>query len=70
MGIDHATTHAALLGDALERWLKEDAMWETAMNEYHTQARKWSEKTYRRTCTYAADLRLMTRTALERRGLT
>jgi hypothetical protein len=39
------------------------------MREYHSQARKWSEKTYRRTCTYAADLRPMTYAALQRRGL-
>jgi 2-polyprenyl-6-methoxyphenol hydroxylase-like FAD-dependent oxidoreductase len=70
MGIDHATTHAVLLADALERWLKDDATWDTAVNEYHTQARKWSEKAYRRTCAYAADLRLMTRARVERRKLT
>lgn len=69
MGIDHATTHAALLADALDRWLQDEAAWETAMREYHSQARKWSEKTYRRTCNFAADLRPMTRAALQRRGL-
>jgi hypothetical protein len=69
MGIDHATTHAALLADALDGWLREKLAWEAAMSEYHRQARAWSEKTYRRTCTYAADLRPMTRAALERRGL-
>jgi flavin-dependent dehydrogenase len=69
MGIDHATTHASFLAAALDRWLREDAAWETAMSDYQTQARKWSEKTYRRTCTYAADLRPMTRAALQKRGL-
>ncbi len=69
MGIDHATTHAALIADSLNRWLREDTVWETAMKEYHSQARRWSEKTYRRTCTYAADLRPMTRAALQKRGL-
>ena len=69
MGIDHATTHADFLADALHGWLKEDSTWETAMNEYHTQARAWSEKTYRRTSTFAADFRPMTRAALQRRGL-
>ena len=69
MGIDHAATHAALLADSLNRWLGEESSWETAMNEYHSQARQWSEKTYRRTCTYAADLRPMTRAALQKRGL-
>ena len=69
MGIDHATTHAALLADSLDRYLRDVADWETTMNEYHSQARQWSEKTYRRTCTYAADLRPMTRAALQKRGL-
>ena len=69
MGIDHAATHATFLADALDRWLREEIPWETAMSEYHRQARAWSEKTYRRTCTYAADLRPMTRAALQRRGL-
>jgi flavin-dependent dehydrogenase len=69
MGIDHATTHASFLAEALDRWLNEDASWEEAMGEYHRQARKWSEKSYRRTCNYAADLRPMTRAALQRRGL-
>jgi hypothetical protein len=32
-------------------------------------ARQWSEKTFRRTSTYAADLRPMTRAALQKRGL-
>jgi flavin-dependent dehydrogenase len=69
MGIDHATTHAGLLTDSLNCWLQEAATWETAMTEYHSQARKWSEKAYRRTSTFAADLRPMTRASLRRRGL-
>jgi 2-polyprenyl-6-methoxyphenol hydroxylase-like FAD-dependent oxidoreductase len=69
MGIDHATTHADFLADSLYRWLKEDVAWETAMNEYRRQARQWSAKSYRRTSTYAADLRPMTQAALQRRGL-
>jgi len=69
MGIDHATTHASLLADSLHRFLTEAAAWDVVMSDYHTQARKWSEKTYRRTSTYAADLRPMTRAALQRRGL-
>ena len=69
MGIDHGTTHADLLADALQRWLAEDTAWETALRDYHSQARKWSEKTYRRTSTFAADLRPMTRAALLKRGL-
>lgn len=69
MGIDHATTHADFLADSLYRWLKEEVSWETAMHAYHSQARGWSEKSYRRTSTYASDLRPMTRAALLRRGL-
>ena len=69
MGIDHATTHADFLADALNHWLKEELTWERAMNEYRSQARQWSEKSYRRTSTYAADLRPMTQAALQRRGM-
>jgi len=69
MGIDHATTHASLLADSLHRFLRDDAAWEASMSDYHARARQWSEKTYRRTSTYAADLRPMTRAALERRGI-
>ena len=69
MGIDHATTHADFLADSLHRWLSEDTTWERAINDYHGQARAWSEKTYRRTSTFAADLRPMTRAALQKRGL-
>jgi flavin-dependent dehydrogenase len=69
MGIDHATTHASLLADLLHRFLRDDAAWEVTMSDYHAQARKWSEKTYRRTATFAADLRPMMRAALQKRGL-
>jgi 2-polyprenyl-6-methoxyphenol hydroxylase-like FAD-dependent oxidoreductase len=69
MGIDHATTHASLLAESLHRFLCDDATWGMSMNDYHTQARQWSGKTYRRTSTFATDLRPMTRAALQRRGL-
>jgi hypothetical protein len=41
----------------------------TVLGEFHSQIRQWSEKTFRRTCTFAADLRPMTRAALGRKGL-
>jgi 2-polyprenyl-6-methoxyphenol hydroxylase-like FAD-dependent oxidoreductase len=69
MGIDHATTHAAKLADSLHDFLSGSTPWEAAMSDYHTQARQWSEKTYRRTVTYAADFRPMTMAALQKRGL-
>jgi flavin-dependent dehydrogenase len=69
MGIDHAATHADFLSDALNRYLNGDAEWQAAMSDYRENARGWSEKTYRRTTTFAGDLRPMTRAALERRGL-
>jgi 2-polyprenyl-6-methoxyphenol hydroxylase-like FAD-dependent oxidoreductase len=69
MGIDHATTHASVLADSLDRFLRNEATWDAAMRDYHSQARQWSEKTYRRTSTYAADLRPMTLAALQKRGL-
>jgi 2-polyprenyl-6-methoxyphenol hydroxylase-like FAD-dependent oxidoreductase len=69
MGIDHAATHASLLADSLHRFLTGAEAWDASMSDYHAQARRWSEKTYRRTSTFAADLRPMTRAALQRRGL-
>ena len=69
MGIDHATTHASMLAESVHGYLVDEATWESAMGEFHTRARRWSEKAYRRTSTYAADLRPMTRAALEKRGL-
>jgi len=69
MGIDHATTHAESLGDSLHCWLEEKTTWETAMREYHGKARGWSEKTNHLTSAFAADLRPMTRAALQKRGL-
>jgi flavin-dependent dehydrogenase len=69
MGIDHATTHASMLADSLHRVLTDSAPWASVMSEYHTQVRQWSEKTYRRTSTNAADFRPMTSAALQKRGL-
>jgi flavin-dependent dehydrogenase len=69
MGIDHATTHASMLADSLHHFLCGEQGWEPSMVDYHSRARKWSERTFRRTATFAADLRPMTRAALQRRGL-
>jgi flavin-dependent dehydrogenase len=69
MGIDHGTTHAAMLADALADWLEERLSWEASMTLYHSKIRQWSEKSYRRTCTYAAGFRPMMRAALVKRGL-
>ena len=69
MGIDHASTHASLLADSLHRFLCDEAAWEAAMGDYHARVRQWSTKTFRRTSTYAADLRPMTQAALQKRGL-
>jgi flavin-dependent dehydrogenase len=68
-GIDHASTHAVLLAEALNAWLAGRTGWEAGMASYHEQRNAWSQKTYRRTSTYAADLRPMTHAALLRRGL-
>jgi len=62
-------THADFLADSLHRWLRGNTTWAMAMQEYRSRARVWSEKTYRRTSTFAADLRPMTRAALQKRGL-
>jgi len=68
-GIDHASTHAAILSDALDEWLNERLSWEDAMEKYHRKKNEWSHKTYERTSKFAKDLRSMTRAALMRRKL-
>jgi 2-polyprenyl-6-methoxyphenol hydroxylase-like FAD-dependent oxidoreductase len=68
-GIDQASTHALFLADALHAYLGGETGWEAAMQGYHTRRNEFSEKTYRRTCTFGRNLRPMTRKALERRGL-
>jgi 2-polyprenyl-6-methoxyphenol hydroxylase-like FAD-dependent oxidoreductase len=68
-GIDQASRHAVLLAGALGRFLSGESGWGSAMGEYHQKRNEFSLKTYHRTCTYAADLRPMTREALQRRGL-
>ena len=68
-GIDQASTHAVLLAERLGDYLGEKADWRTAMRAFHEDRNRFSEKTYRRTCDYAIDLRPMTREALKRRGL-
>lgn len=68
-GIDQATTHAVILARQLGRFLAGDSDWEGAMAAYHEERNEFSRETYRRTCTFGADLRPMTRAALARRGL-
>ncbi|MGH2619857.1 MAG: NAD(P)/FAD-dependent oxidoreductase [Anaerolineales bacterium] len=68
-GIDQASTHAVTLARHLSDCLTGKTDWETAMSAYHRERNEFSLKTYRRTCTFGADLRPMTRAALERRGL-
>jgi flavin-dependent dehydrogenase len=68
-GIDQATTGATLLADQLSAFFRGEVKWDTAMDAYHQARNEFSLKTYRRTCTYAADLTPMTKAALERRAL-
>jgi len=68
-GIDQGSTAAVLLAEQLGAFLRQQADWETTMAAYHQQRNDFSLKTYRRTCTFAADLTPMTRQALESRGL-
>jgi 2-polyprenyl-6-methoxyphenol hydroxylase-like FAD-dependent oxidoreductase len=68
-GIDHASTHAVMLAEALGSWLDGKSSWQAAMGGYHGERNAWSKKTYQRTSTYAADLQPMTEAALKRRGL-
>ena len=55
-GIDHASTHAALLADALHIWLSDEMDWEQAMKQYHTSRNEFSIGTFQETCTYGRDL--------------
>ena len=58
-GIDHATTHAALLADSLHVWLSGEIDWEQAMTQYHTSRNAFSLESYQQTCTYGRDLSLL-----------
>lgn len=58
-GIDHASTHAALLADSLHIWLSDEMGWEQAMKQYHVARNAFSLKTYQQTCTYSRDLSLL-----------
>jgi 2-polyprenyl-6-methoxyphenol hydroxylase-like FAD-dependent oxidoreductase len=68
-GIDQASTHAVSLARYLGAYLAAEEDWDSAMQGYHRDRDAFSQKAYRRTCTFSRDLRPMTRTALERRGL-
>lgn len=68
-GIDHASTHTTMLAGQLAAFLDAKTDWQTAMQAYHRERNEFSDKAYRRTCTFASDLRPMTREALLKRGL-
>lgn len=68
-GIDQGSTGAVILAEKLSSFLREDVDWDSAMAAYHEERNEFSRKTYRRTSTFASDLRPMTRKALERRDL-
>jgi len=68
-GIDHASTHAVMLAEALDEWLTGQATWQAALQNYHQKRNEWSRKTFDRTSKFAGDLRPMTRAALMRRNL-
>ncbi|MGH7751677.1 MAG: NAD(P)/FAD-dependent oxidoreductase, partial [Gemmatimonadales bacterium] len=48
-GIEQGSTHAALLAEALHRWLTGAAGWEGAMGEFHRARNAFAEKPYHRT---------------------
>ena len=68
-GIDQASTHASILARYLGEFLSGESEWENAMQTYHAERNEFSQKIYRRTCKFGADLRPMTRAALAKRGL-
>jgi len=57
------------LAGYLDAFLTDKQDWEKAMTAYHYHRNVVSQETYLRTCMYGADLRPMTRSALQRRGL-
>jgi 2-polyprenyl-6-methoxyphenol hydroxylase-like FAD-dependent oxidoreductase len=67
-GMDHASTHATYLADALGTWLSGKKSWDEAMQDYNRRRHEFSDKSFQRTCTYARDFRPMTDSALRRRG--
>ena len=69
-GIDQASTQATMLADQLDAFLTMESDWGSTMKAYHQARNEFSQKVYRRTANFAADLRPMTQKALERRGLT
>jgi flavin-dependent dehydrogenase len=68
-GIDQSSTHALLMAKHLVNYFS-GTKWETAMQQYHKERNEYSLKAFQRTCKFSADLRPMTRAALENRGLT
>jgi 2-polyprenyl-6-methoxyphenol hydroxylase-like FAD-dependent oxidoreductase len=68
-GIDQASTHAVILARRMGEALAGKTDWAPALQAYHRERNEFSLKTFRRTCTYAADFRPMTSEALQRRGL-
>lgn len=58
-GIDHSSTHAALLVDSLHAWLTDEMGWEQAMKQYHKGRNEFSLKAYQQTCKYSRDLSLL-----------
>ena len=68
-GIDQGSTHAVMLAQALGDYLSGNQNWKTAMSTYHEERNAFSKKTYRSTCRLGRDLRVLTRSALEKRGL-
>lgn len=68
-GIDQASTHAAILADAVDQWLSGKNSWEESMREFNRKRHEFSDKTFERTCKFARDLRPMTEAALKKRGL-
>ena len=68
-GIDHAAVQAGHLAHQADLYLKGESSWEAAMGAYHRDRDAALLKSYRQTSILAADLRPMTRSALEKRGL-
>ena len=68
-GIDHASQHAIMLADALHENFENKKTWDEAMSDYHAQRNESSKKNFKRTRTFARDIRPMAAGALKTRGL-
>ncbi|MHB8572951.1 MAG: NAD(P)/FAD-dependent oxidoreductase [Candidatus Dormibacteria bacterium] len=67
-GIDHALTHASMLGANLDTYLRGEMSWDSAMAEFHRSRNRFSMETLASTIAGSRDLRAVAQSALEEMG--